>query len=190
MYPKKNKEGQLIFPDHLEFIPNLSPKQVFQYGAFDGTYFRPIHSAITGKNYKNIHKKYTFLNSIPESKLCRPLEEADVSINKYKVHVGQTLEQWESNGWIKASHTAGWVHWFCDFYNGRRHPDDERQIKRWLGVAGPNGRFRKNLINQIHKSEKKYDDYSIAPKYRQILLHWNYELTKKDYEDGIKTIKK
>ena len=25
----------------------------------------------------------------------------------------------------------------------------------------------------------KYDDYSISPKIRQILLHWGYELTKK-----------
>ena len=27
----------------------------------------------------------------------------------------------------------------------------------------------------------KYDDYSISPKTRQILLHWGYELTEKDF---------
>ena len=27
----------------------------------------------------------------------------------------------------------------------------------------------------------KYDDYSISPKIRQILLYWGYELTKKDF---------
>ena len=27
----------------------------------------------------------------------------------------------------------------------------------------------------------KYDDYSIAPKIRQILLHWGYKLTEKDF---------
>ena len=26
----------------------------------------------------------------------------------------------------------------------------------------------------------KYNDYSISPKIRQILLHWSYELTGKD----------
>ena len=26
-----------------------------------------------------------------------------------------------------------------------------------------------------------YDDYSVSPKIRQILLHWGYELTKKDF---------
>ena len=27
----------------------------------------------------------------------------------------------------------------------------------------------------------KFDDYSISPKIREILLHWGYELTKKDF---------
>ena len=31
-------------------------------------------------------------------------------------------------------------------------------------------------------SGSKYNDYSISPKIRQILLHWDYELTKKDFE--------
>ena len=28
---------------------------------------------------------------------------------------------------------------------------------------------------------RKFDDYSIPPKIRQILLHWGYELTEKDF---------
>ena len=27
----------------------------------------------------------------------------------------------------------------------------------------------------------KFDDYSISPKMRKILLHWGYELTEKDF---------
>ena len=34
----------------------------------------------------------------------------------------------------------------------------------------------------IKNSGGKYDYYSILPKIRQILLHWGYELTKKDFE--------
>ena len=34
----------------------------------------------------------------------------------------------------------------------------------------------------IKNSGSKYDDYSISPKIRQILLHWDYELTEKDFE--------
>ena len=31
----------------------------------------------------------------------------------------------------------------------------------------------------------KFDDYSILPKIRQILLHWGYELTEKDLFNGL-----
>ena len=34
----------------------------------------------------------------------------------------------------------------------------------------------------IKNSGRKFDDYSISPKIRQILLHWGYELTEKDFE--------
>ena len=36
---------------HKQFKPNKTPQQVFKMGAFGGTYFRPIHSSVTGKDY-------------------------------------------------------------------------------------------------------------------------------------------
>ena len=33
----------------------------------------------------------------------------------------------------------------------------------------------------IRAAGSKFDDYSISPKIRQILLHWGYELTAKDF---------
>ena len=33
-------------------------------------------------------------------------------------------------------------------------------------------RFRDKLVKMINNSGSKYDDYSISPKVRQILLHW------------------
>ena len=32
----------------------------------------------------------------------------------------------------------------------------------------------------IKNSNAKFDDYSISPKIRQILLHWDYELVESD----------
>ena len=46
------------FKDYPEFIPNLTPRQIIKLGSFGGTYWRPIKSAVTGKSYKNQHKKY------------------------------------------------------------------------------------------------------------------------------------
>ena len=33
----------------------------------------------------------------------------------------------------------------------------------------------------IRNAGSKYDDFSISPKIRQILLHWDYELAEKDF---------
>ena len=33
----------------------------------------------------------------------------------------------------------------------------------------------------IRDAARKFDDYSILPEIRQILLHWGYELTEKDF---------
>ena len=40
-------------------------------------------------------------------------------------------------------------------------------------------RFRGKLVKMIKDAGNKFDDYSITPKIRQILLHWGYELTEK-----------
>ena len=42
-------------------------------------------------------------------------------------------------------------------------------------------RFRAKLVKMTKNAGSKYDDYSISPKIRQILLHWGYELTEKDF---------
>ena len=42
-------------------------------------------------------------------------------------------------------------------------------------------RFRDKLVKMIKNANSKFDDYSISPKIRQILLHWGYEFTEKDF---------
>ena len=140
------------------------------------------------KKYKNPHKKYpkSWWKGIPEENLSSP--DCDVSKNKYGVRVGTSLDFWESKGWIRASHPYGWVQWYCDFYMGERGEDDERQIKRWQALAGPRGRFMRFLVTQILKKGDKsnWDDPTISPKIRQVLQHWGYKLTKKDFDREIK----
>jgi hypothetical protein len=179
------KYKEIKFKDYPDFRPNLNPREIFKLGSFGGTYWRPIYSTITNKKYKKMHKKYPkgWWNLIPEDHLSRNWNEYDKNINNYKVKVGTTLEFWEENEWITKYHPYGWIHWYCDFYLGKRGADDERQIKRWLKLAGPNGRFRKWLINMINKKNSKYNDYKISPKIRQTLQHWGYILSEKDFEN-------
>ena len=96
---------------------------------------------------------------------------------------------WESSGWISEIDPFGWFHWYCRFYLGRRSTDDERQISRWSGVCGAKGRFKKQLMNRIHSSGTTFDDANISPVIRQTLLHWGYELTEKDFNDHVKSLK-
>ena len=48
-------------------------------------------------------------------------------------------------------------------------------------------RFRGKLVKIIRDAGSKFDDYSVAPKIRQILLHWGYELTEKDFFEELTT---
>ena len=42
-------------------------------------------------------------------------------------------------------------------------------------------RFRGKLVKMIRDVGSKFDDDLISPNIRQILLHWGYELTEKDF---------
>lgn len=178
MTVRKRKDGTFIFNDFPYFRPNLSPKQMFTLGSFGGTYWRPIYSSVNKTDYKNQHKEYTEFKNIDDNLLTRV--EYDKSLNKYKVKVGTSLEFWESKGWIKKRDPYGWVQWYCRFFNGRRGKGDDEQIRRWIGISGENGRFKKYLIKLIKRKKAKYNDVSVSPKIRQTLQHWAYRLTLDD----------
>lgn len=180
------RKSKLMFSDYPEFTPNLTPQEMFELGSFGGTYWRPIYSGVLKKKLKPPLNDYpkSWWKNIPMENLVS--EEYDKSKNKYKVKVGTSLEFWESKKWIKPSHPYGWVQWYCDFYMGKRSDDDERQIKRWLGIAGPRGRFMRFLVTQILKKKTDYNDESVSPKIRQVLQHWGYKLTKKDFDNEVK----
>jgi hypothetical protein len=180
---RKNMDKQDI---HKQFKPNKSPKQVFKLGAFGGTYFRPIYSSVSDKKYtpseamKGLPKQW-FQGLDMKTRVTS--STYDKKVNKYKVKCGSTLEAWETSGWINKQDPYGWFQWYTRYSTGRRTSDDERQIGRWLKLAGPNGRFRRTLMNKIIKNNTTYDDFTISPVIRQVLLHWGYQLTKKDLDN-------
>lgn len=180
--PKGGNMTPIIFDDHPEFTPNVTPMEMFKLGVFGGSYFRPIHSAVVGKQLSQQHEEFRKLGwweGIPDEMIastsCVP------SRNMYKVAAGSSLEDWESKGWIVEQDPYGWVQWYCRFYAGRRSIDDARQIDRWNKYTGPkSGRWRKNLINKLKAAGAKFDDPSISPVIRQGLLQWAYMLVPSD----------
>jgi len=163
------------------FRPNLSPAQILQGGAFGGTYYRSITSAVTNESYPASQVLATSLE--PEwiknlnPKLHLTSQTYRPAVNKYKAKCGGSLGMWESSGWISDVDPYGWFQWYCRFYSGRRCSDDERQIGRWSKIAGPKGRFLSQLCNKCLKANKKAGDTSVSPVIRQTLWHWGLVLT-------------
>lgn len=188
--PKRSsdKNHSLIFPDHPEFKPNLTPEQMFKAGVFGGTYFRPIYSHVTNQSYDGAWKEFpsSWFPADISLYVSSPVCQAQ-KVNKYGVPSGTSLEYWEQQGWIKPKDPYGWVQWYCRFYNGRRSDDDIRQIDRFNKTAGEkSGRWRKNLQNKIIKAAAVLgispndpivlDDITISPVIRQLLLQWGFHL--------------
>lgn len=181
--PVRKEEGALVFPDFMDFCPNQTPREMFLKGVFGGTYWRPIHSRITGKDYQEMHLEFplAWWKGIDEVCLTRPESDYDVQRNYYKAKSGTDLLYWEAKGWMHPQDPYGWVQWYCRFYQGRRTADDERQVKRWLAFAGPKGRFRRRLIRMLQEQGTTFDDASVSPVIRQGLLQWAYVLTPMDF---------
>ena len=105
---RKHKNDEDIYK---QFKPNKSPKQVFKMGAFGGTYFRPIYSSVTDKNYTPKEA----MRGLPKSwfqgldmDTMVTSSKYDKKINKYKVKCGSSLEAWKHpDGLINKIHMVG-----------------------------------------------------------------------------------
>ena len=153
----------------MAFYANRAPVQVIKEGAVGGTYFRDSYSGINGKWHKKKWKKFDQLKNIEQKYYCS--DYYDVSVNKYSVKCGTLLRFCENKGWINKIDPYRWFQWYFRYWLGRRLEDDERQSNRWKKIAS---KLRGKLVKMIKDAGSKYDDYSILPKIRQILLHWCY----------------
>lgn len=137
-----------------EFKPELSPKEMLEMGVFGGKYMTD-----TKKEFPSSWFKKAKLNS----------NIHDPELNYFGVNASKPLSYWIKKGWIHKDDPRGWFQWYCRYYMGRRHEDDERQIKRWKQM--------KRHVAQIKKNCKK-KDLNCRRKQRQALLHWAYDSRK------------
>lgn len=133
------------------FIPELSPQQMLRLGVFGGKYLTDCT--------KEFPKKW-----FSGAKLSP--KQSDPRINYFGVPASQSLAEWRQKGWIHPDDPRGWFQWYCRYYMGRRHQDDDRQINRWLAM--------KRHISQVHNN-CTVGDATCRPKQRQALLHWAYD---------------
>ncbi len=139
---------------HSEFEPQLTPKEMLEIGVFGGIYIRDCKDEFP----KSWFKKAKLASEDVDSHLAE--------INYFKINASQPLSVWQEKGWIHEDDPRGWFQWYCRYYIGRRHEDDERQIKRWKQM--------KRHIAQVKKNCEKGDE-GCRSKQRQALLHWAYD---------------
>lgn len=142
---------------HPEFKPELTPKQMLEMGIFGGRYMRDCKKEFPADWFK-------------KAKL-HPLNKAghDPKLNYFGVDASQPLSVWRKKGWIHPDDPRGWFQWYCRYYMGRRHEDDERQIKRWKAMKRHIAQIKKNCLP---------GDLDCRRKQRQALLHWAYDSRK------------
>ena len=143
----------------MDFGANKTPVKVIKEGAFGGTCIRDIYSSVNGNWYRKSWKEFDRLKDIDQKYYCSSYY--DVSVNKFGVKCGTSLGFLENKGWINEIDTYGLFQWY---------------FRYWLL-----SRFKGKLVKMIKDTGSKFDDYSISHKIRQILLHWGYELTGKDF---------
>jgi hypothetical protein len=140
---------------HPEFKPELTPKEMLELGVFGGIYMRDC----TNEFPKSWFAKAKFAKGF----------RREEKLNYFGINASQPLWVWQEKGWIHKDDPRGWFQWYCRYYAGRRHEDDERQIKRWKAI--------KRHIAQVKKNCKK-GDLNCRRKQRQAILHWAYDSRK------------
>lgn len=137
---------------HSEFKPHLTPPEMLELGVFGGLYFGDKPDEFPKEWFKN-------------AKLSDD-GERHKELNYYGVNASQPLSVWQEKGWIHKDDPRGWFQWYCRYYLGRRHEDDERQIKRWKAIT----RHAKQIANNCRAG-----DQYCRPRQRQAILHWAYD---------------
>ena len=137
-----------------EFKPDLTPKEMLELGIFGGRYLRDCQKEFPKNWFENA--KFHPKNKPGHSK----------KLNFFKIEASQSLSIWQQKGWIHQDDPRGWFQWYCRYYMGRRHKDDQRQIKRWKAFRRHAGAIIKNC---------RPKDWTCRKKQRQALLHWAYD---------------
>ena len=162
----------------LDFYPLLSPREVIERGAFGGCYFGMFIEEYTNYDYNSLFD-YHFDGldtSLYEGETYKP------RLNKFKVRSGMDYNYWKEMKWMHEDDPYGWFEWYCKYTQGRRHEDDDRQIRRWQDFCGVNGRWRK----RIYKRMIETGNWNVSPRIQQSLLHWGYEVNMLDFEQYVK----
>lgn len=133
------------------FQPELSPPELLTLGVFGGKYMTDCRNEFPS-------------NWFDKAKLSP--KKRDSSLNFFGVDASKPLSYWQEKGWIHPDDPRGWFQWYCRYFMGRRHEDDDRQIRRWRNMRRHVAQLRRHCVA---------GDLLCRPRQRQALLHWAYD---------------
>lgn len=134
-----------------DFNPQLTPEKMLSMGVFGGKYMTDCTAEFPAQWF--LHAKLS-------------PEKHDANLNFFGVKASKPLSYWQEKGWIHEDDPRGWFQWYCRYYMGRRHEDDDRQIRRWKAMSRHISQLKKNCIR---------GDLLCRPRQRQAILHWAYD---------------
>lgn len=140
-------EGAAFHPD---FEPELTPAQMLALGVFGGRYMTDCQEEFPAAWFAHAR--------------LSPVRKPE--LNFFGVNASKPLSYWRQKGWIHPDDPRGWFQWYCRYYLGRRGPDDERQVRRWLAMRRHIAQLQKQCGRQ---------QLDCRPRQRQALLHWAYD---------------
>ena len=141
-----------------EFKPAFTPFEMLELGVFGGCYMTDC---------QNEFPAFWFA----KAKLSPG--HPDPSLNYFHVLASMPLSFWREKGWIRDQDPRGWFQWYCRYYQGRRSPDDARQIKRWIAFKRHDAQWRKYAASPSYAEEQALRKIC-HPVQRQALLQWAY----------------
>jgi hypothetical protein len=146
---------------HPDFKPDLTPAQMLKLGVFGGKYLTDCGPRKTGGSAEFPAAWFR------RAKLSRDMPRAE--LNYFLVLASKPLAYWRAKGWIWPEDPRGWFQWYCRYYQGRRGPDDLRQIRRWKAMTRHIAQLRRHCLP---------GDEACRPRQRQALLQWAYDSRK------------
>jgi len=136
------------------FKPELTPQEMLELGVFGGKYMTDCRAEFPASWFE-------------KAKLSP--ERHDPALNFFGVDASTPLAYWVEKNWISPDDPRGWFQWYCRYYMGRRCPDDERQIRRWMAIRRHIQQLRKHCAS---------GDMACRKRQRQAVLHWAYDSRK------------
>jgi hypothetical protein len=142
------------FADKPRFTPSYTPVEMFKLGIFGGGYFQ-LETTLPSQFVEDM------------GALMPQDSTPDKNKNCYKIIGGASLEWWREQNLIHDDDPNGWVEWYIKFYYGRRHEDDDRQIRRFRA-------FVSRHLGMLRSYQNKGKD-SVKTKQNLLQWAWNHE---------------